>query len=61
MSAMPATSGHSAACCNLPPIVTKGYQAKGKYEEVGGYRSCMYHCDGVPPRQNGVPKSRLLV
>lgn len=43
MSAMPATSGHSAACCNLPPIVTKGYQAKGKYEEVGGYKTCM--CD----------------
>ena len=45
MSAMPATSGHSAACCNLPPIVTKGYQAKGKYEEVGGYKSCMYSYD----------------
>ncbi|KAM3534632.1 hypothetical protein MY4038_002044 [Beauveria bassiana] len=39
MSAMPATSGHSAACCNLPPIVSKGYQAKGKYEEVGGYKT----------------------
>ncbi|KAK3191130.1 hypothetical protein K4F52_002716 [Lecanicillium sp. MT-2017a] len=39
MSTMPATGGHSAACCNLPPIVTKGYQAKGTYEDIGGYKT----------------------
>lgn len=43
MSAMPATGGHSAACCNLPPIVTKGYLSKGEYEEVGGYKTCTCH------------------
>jgi dienelactone hydrolase len=36
---MPATSGHSAACCNIPPVVSKGYKAKGTYEEIGGYRT----------------------
>lgn len=40
MSSMSATGGHSAACCNIPPIVTKGYQAKGTYEEIGGYKTC---------------------
>ena len=41
MTSMPATSGHSAACCNVPPIVSKGYQAKGNYEDVGGFKTCM--------------------
>lgn len=41
MSAMPASHGHSAACCNIPPIVSKGYQPKGSYEEIGGYKTCM--------------------
>lgn len=39
MSAMPASHGHSAACCNIPPVVSKGYQAKGSYEEIGGYKT----------------------
>ncbi|KAL6694778.1 Alpha/Beta hydrolase protein [Trichoderma pleuroticola] len=39
MSTMPASHGHSAACCNIPPIVSKGYQPKGSYEEVGGYKT----------------------
>ncbi|KAM0249025.1 hypothetical protein ACHAQJ_009232 [Trichoderma viride] len=39
MSAMPASHGHSAACCNIPPIVSKGYQPKGSYEEIGGYKT----------------------
>ncbi|KAI1506073.1 alpha/beta-hydrolase [Biscogniauxia marginata] len=39
MSTMPATHGHSAACCNIPPVVSKGYSAKGTYEELGGYKS----------------------
>ncbi|TVY47887.1 putative AIM2 family protein, partial [Lachnellula cervina] len=26
---------HSAACCSIPPIVTKGYKAKGEYKTIG--------------------------
>lgn len=40
MSTMPASHGHSAACCNIPPIVSKGYKPRGKYEEFGGYKTC---------------------
>ncbi|KAH7175550.1 hypothetical protein EDB81DRAFT_874394 [Dactylonectria macrodidyma] len=39
MSTMPASHGHSQACCNVPPVVAKGYKAKGSYEEVGGYKT----------------------
>ncbi|GAW16428.1 hypothetical protein ANO14919_058550 [Xylariales sp. No.14919] len=39
MSTMPAQHGHSEACCNIPPIVSQGYNAKGSYEELGGYKS----------------------
>jgi len=39
MSTMPAQHGHSQACCNVPPVVSKGYSAKGSYEELGGYKS----------------------
>ncbi|ORY67347.1 dienelactone hydrolase [Pseudomassariella vexata] len=39
MSTMPAQHGHSEACCNLPPVVSKGYEGKGVYEELGGYNS----------------------
>ncbi|KAI1765737.1 Alpha/Beta hydrolase protein [Hypoxylon sp. FL1150] len=39
MSTMPAQHGHSEACCNIPPVVSKGYDAKGTYEEVGGFKS----------------------
>ncbi|CAM1502274.1 Fc.00g042580.m01.CDS01 [Cosmosporella sp. VM-42] len=39
MSTMPASHGHSEACCNVPPVVAKGYQAKGSYEEIGGYKT----------------------
>ncbi|TGJ80554.1 hypothetical protein E0Z10_g8210 [Xylaria hypoxylon] len=39
MSTMPAQHGHSEACCNIPPIVSKGYEAKGGYEELGGYKT----------------------
>ncbi|TVY12674.1 putative AIM2 family protein [Lachnellula arida] len=27
---------HSAACCSIPPIVSKGYKAKGEYKTIGG-------------------------
>ncbi len=40
MSTMPATHGHSAACCNIPPIVSEGYQKKGSFEELGGHNTC---------------------
>ncbi|KAI5924470.1 hypothetical protein F4810DRAFT_663783 [Camillea tinctor] len=39
MSTMPAQHGHSVACCNIPPVVAKGYSAKGTYEELGGFKS----------------------
>lgn len=39
MTTMPACHGHSEACCNIPPIVTEGYEAKGKYETIGGLKS----------------------
>ncbi|KAI1130035.1 alpha/beta-hydrolase [Nemania abortiva] len=39
MSTMPAQHGHSEACCNIPPIVSQGYDAKGSYEELGGYKT----------------------
>ncbi|KAK1768702.1 Alpha/Beta hydrolase protein [Phialemonium atrogriseum] len=39
MSTMPATHGHNEACCNIPPVVSKGYHAKGSYQELGGYKT----------------------
>ncbi|KAJ2967648.1 hypothetical protein NQ176_g9558 [Zarea fungicola] len=39
MSSMPATSGHSRACCNIPPVVAEGYIAKGSYEQLGGSKT----------------------
>ncbi|KAI0124730.1 dienelactone hydrolase [Xylariales sp. AK1849] len=39
MSTMQAQHGHSEACCNVPPVVSKGYEAKGNYEEIGGYKT----------------------
>jgi len=35
----PAMHGHSAACCSIPPIVSQGYQEKGKYETIGGLKT----------------------
>ncbi|KAK1499752.1 dienelactone hydrolase [Colletotrichum tamarilloi] len=39
MSTMPAQHGHSEGCCNIPPVVSKGYDAKGSYEEIGSKRT----------------------
>ncbi|WDK17900.1 dienelactone hydrolase [Colletotrichum graminicola] len=39
MSTMPAQHGHSVGCCNIPPVVSKGYEAKGTYEEIGGKKT----------------------
>lgn len=32
---------HSAACCSIPPIVSDGYEPEGKYEQIGGMKTCM--------------------
>jgi len=32
---------HSEACCKVPPVVTSGYEAKGKYIELDGMKTCM--------------------
>ncbi|OBR08655.1 Dienelactone hydrolase [Colletotrichum higginsianum IMI 349063] len=39
MSTMPAQHGHSVGCCNIPPVVSKGYEVKGTYEEIGGKKT----------------------
>lgn len=39
MSTMPATHGHSEACCNVPPVVASGYELKGSYETVDGLKT----------------------
>lgn len=36
---MPASHGHNEACCNIPPVVAKGYKPKGSYEEIGGFKT----------------------
>ncbi|KAF4971497.1 hypothetical protein FZEAL_9840 [Fusarium zealandicum] len=40
MSTMPATHGHSEPCCNIPPVVSQGYEALGTYKDIGGYKTC---------------------
>ncbi|KAK3695033.1 Alpha/Beta hydrolase protein [Podospora appendiculata] len=39
MSTMPASHGHNEACCNIPPVVSKGYAAKGTYEDIDGLKT----------------------
>ncbi|KAK3310779.1 uncharacterized protein B0T15DRAFT_519440 [Chaetomium strumarium] len=39
MSTMPASHGHNEACCNIPPVVSTGYSAKGSYDEVNGMKT----------------------
>ncbi|KAI1077519.1 hypothetical protein F5B20DRAFT_551560 [Whalleya microplaca] len=51
MSTMPAQHGHSEACCNVPPVVSKGYEPKGTYEELGGYKS---YVTGPPDATKGI-------
>jgi len=36
---MPATHGHSEACCNVPPVISSGYSAKGSYDTVDGFKT----------------------
>ncbi|EAQ89801.1 hypothetical protein CHGG_06420 [Chaetomium globosum CBS 148.51] len=39
MSTMPASHGHNEACCNIPPVVTTGYEPKGSYKEYDGLKT----------------------
>lgn len=32
-------SGISKACCSIPPVVSKGYQAKGSYQTINGLKT----------------------
>jgi hypothetical protein len=57
---MPAPAGHSKPCCNVPPVVTKGYKAKGTYEEIGGYKTCMFACAESRWDSNRVLKTYAL-
>jgi len=36
---MAASHGHNEACCNIPPVVSSGYSAKGQYHEVDGLKT----------------------
>jgi len=36
---MHASHGHNEACCNIPPVVSSGYTAKGSYEQLGGLKT----------------------
>lgn len=40
---MQSIDGHSAACCNIPPVISSGYTPKGSYETIGGLKTCRYH------------------
>jgi hypothetical protein len=40
---MPATHGHNAACCNIPPVISDGYVPKGTYEKVNDLETCPCH------------------
>ncbi|KAF3402157.1 hypothetical protein DPV78_004477 [Talaromyces pinophilus] len=32
-------AGVSKACCSIPPVVSKGYEAKGEYKTIGGLKT----------------------
>ncbi|KAE8442383.1 hypothetical protein EG329_003399 [Mollisiaceae sp. DMI_Dod_QoI] len=36
---MESIRGHSKACCNIPPVISKGYEPKGKYETIDGLKT----------------------
>lgn len=57
MSTMKATSGHSEACCNLPPVVAEGYEEKGKYETIGDYKTCKYPSSKLAEKKGAVVES----
>lgn len=49
MSTMAASHGHNEACCNIPPVVAKGYKPRGSYEDIGGYKTCAPGLCPSPP------------
>lgn len=34
-----AQHGHSAACCSVPPVISKGYEPKGEYVTIDGLKT----------------------
>lgn len=42
------TTSHSEACCNVPPVVSSGYTPKGKYEQLGGMKTCRKRLSSIP-------------
>jgi dienelactone hydrolase len=42
---------HSAACCTVPPVVSKGYEPKGKYIEVDGLKT---YATGADDAKTGI-------
>ncbi|KAF5878781.1 putative dienelactone hydrolase family protein [Botrytis fragariae] len=48
---MQSINGHSAACCNIPPVVSKGYTPKGTYEAIGGLKT---YVSGPPSAKKAI-------
>ncbi|KAJ2981544.1 hypothetical protein NQ176_g1958 [Zarea fungicola] len=62
MPPMPATNGHSHACCNIPPVVVEGYAAKGSYEQLGGTKTSKLPAfiDSIRATYPGITKWGLI-
>ncbi|KAF7916015.1 uncharacterized protein EAE98_010870 [Botrytis deweyae] len=48
---MQSIDGHSAGCCNIPPVVSKGYTPKGTYETIGGLKT---YVSGSPSAKKAI-------
>ncbi|KAF9874677.1 dienelactone hydrolase family protein [Colletotrichum karsti] len=42
---------YSAACCSIPPVISKGYSEKGTYENIGGLKT---YVTGPPSARNAI-------
>ncbi|KAF6831787.1 carboxymethylenebutenolidase [Colletotrichum plurivorum] len=42
---------YSAACCSIPPVVSKGYNERGTYENIGGLKT---YVTGPPSARNAI-------
>ncbi|KAG9240186.1 Alpha/Beta hydrolase protein [Calycina marina] len=51
MSKMQSVLGHSEACCNIPPIISKGYKEKGTFETINGLK---YYVTGSPDAKKAI-------
>jgi dienelactone hydrolase len=51
MSSTSGVPGHSKACCNTPAVVATGYNAKGTYEQLAGYKT---YVTGSPQATKGI-------